>query len=94
MRAHRTRSVAAYGCACVIATFAMLVSATNEHAGTDSDRATDVLQGLVVVIEVSSLGIEAFQLVSPAHLRIFCVYIIILAHAPPVDVLLCAAMRS
>ena len=71
VRAHRMRSVAAYGCACVIATVAMLVSVTSEDVGTDSYRAADVLQGLAVVIEVSSLGLEAFQLVRPAY---FCIF--------------------
>ena len=66
VRAHRMRSAAAYGCACVIASVAMLASVTSEDVGTDSYRAADVLQGLVVVIEASLLGLEALQLVSPA----------------------------
>ena len=66
VRPHRMRSVAAHGCTSLIATVAMLVGVTSEDADTDSYRAADVLQGLVLVIELPSLGFEAFQLVSPA----------------------------
>ena len=66
MQVHRMRSLAAYGCACMVGAVAMLVSVRSEDVGAVTFSTTDTLQGLVVAIELVSLGVEAIQLVSCA----------------------------
>lgn len=63
----RMWSIVAYGCAGVIEAVAMVVSAKSENAGTNTFSAAGMLQGLVMVIELSSLGFDAFQMASSAQ---------------------------
>ena len=82
-RTYRMRSIGTYGCACVIDAVAMWVSVTSDDAGTIAFNAADVLQGLVVVIELASLGLGAFHIVSFADIQPLissCTYLL-----PPVD---------
>ena len=67
VRARRMQAMVVYGCTCVVAAAAMLVSVTSEDVGTNNFSTADVLQGLLVTIELLSLGSKAFQLVSSAY---------------------------
>ena len=69
VRSHRMRSIALHGTALVVRAVAMVTSVTraDSDAVSMSSNTADALQGLVVVIEVASLGAEAFELVSKSY---------------------------